>query len=85
MNRGKMWQGGPSNDFSQTLELYDSVLDMCAKRCNSWGDEVQGRLQQCIDFVAAEAVYHQKCEVMFKLGKTSCLCSGFHFVSSKFK
>jgi len=44
MNRGKMCQGGPLNDFSQTLELYDSVLDMCAKRCDSWGDEVQGGL-----------------------------------------
>jgi len=64
---------------ARTLELYDSVMDMCTKRCDSWSDEVQGRLQQCIDFVAGEAVYHQKCKVMFRLGKCKPLVPKFPF------
>jgi len=51
------------------LELHNSVLDVCSKRCDSWSTEVQGRLQQCIDFVAAEAVYHHICSTRFHFGK----------------
>ena len=54
---------------ASTLELYDSILDVCAKRMDAWSLEVQGRLQSCNDFVAAEAVYHQQCSVDFRLGR----------------
>ena len=52
---------------------------MCTKCCDAWGNEVQGRLQQCIDFVAAEAVYYQKCNVMFRFGKCKPPASMFPF------
>jgi len=32
---------------ANTLELYDSILDVCAKRMDAWALEVQGRLQSC--------------------------------------
>ena len=54
---------------ASTLELYDSILDVCAKRMDAWSLEVQGRLQSCHDFVAADAVYHQECSVHFRLGR----------------
>jgi len=55
------------SDFhvANTLELYDSILDVCAKRMEAWALEVQGRLQSCHDFVATDAMYHQECSVHF--------------------
>ena len=52
---------------ASTSELYDSILDVCAKRMDAWSLEVQGRWQSCHDFIDADAVYHQECSVNFRL------------------
>ena len=44
----------------RTLQLPYSILEQCSIRNNHWADKVKGRLQDCIDFVAAETIYHKK-------------------------
>jgi hypothetical protein len=46
---------------------------MCCKRQDTWAVEVKGRLQLCVDFVAAEAVYHGSCcAKFFSTGSHPC-------------
>ena len=45
----------------QTLPVRNTLLEHCVKRGDHWASEVQGRLQNCIDLVAEEAVYHHNC------------------------
>jgi len=49
----------------ETLEIRASILQYCVKRCDSWGMEVQSRLNTCNDLVAVEAVYHRSCYAVF--------------------
>ena len=50
---------------TRTLQLRNSILIQCDNRNHQWSKDVKGRLQDCIDFVAAEAVYHKKCCTRF--------------------
>ena len=50
---------------ARTLQLRNSILIQCDNRNDQWSEDVKGRLQDCIDFVAAEAVYHKKCYSRF--------------------
>ena len=42
---------------------------MCNERNESWSNEVRIRLNDCIDLVAAEAIYHKACHRKFALNK----------------
>ena len=52
-----------------TLSLRSKVLEQCDKRRDVWSSEVQTRLYDCIDLVAAEVIYHSKCFSGFMLNK----------------
>ncbi len=52
-----------------TLPMRDNLLECCGKRGDIWASEVQNRLHGCIDFVAAEAIYHVNCYSRFFLNK----------------
>ena len=52
-----------------TLLICSNILEQCNKRRDSWASEVQTCLQDCIDLVAAEAVYHSNCFSLFMLNK----------------
>ena len=45
----------------ETLEMKDKVFALAEKRKDEWGNKVYFRLQDCIDLVAVEAVYHRDC------------------------
>ena len=60
--------------LASTLEVRQNILDTCKTRLmNNVGDEwalkVQSRIQDCIDFVASEARYHQICRLRFQTSK----------------
>ena len=50
---------------ARTLQIRNSILIQCDNRNDQWSKDFKGRLQDCIDFVAAEAVYHKKCYTRF--------------------
>jgi hypothetical protein len=50
---------------ARTLTLRTNILQMCDKRQDAWGLAVKSRLQLCSDMVAAEAVYHKSCHILF--------------------
>ena len=54
---------------ASTLELRSSMLVVCHKRMDQWALQVESRLNMCNDLVAAEAVYHQTCSVLFRAGR----------------
>ena len=58
------------NDFRQvcTLPMRNKVLQLSAKRSDSWALEVQRRVLHCHDLVAAEARYHKSCRDKFYFG-----------------
>ena len=47
----------------ETLEIRDSTLYQA--RADAWAIEVQGRLTNCCDLVAEEALYHKNCHRNF--------------------
>ena len=52
-----------------TLPFKNKVLDVCSKRDDDWGLEVQRKALGCHDFVAVEARYHEACYRNFALGR----------------
>lgn len=48
-----------------TIPMRCNLLKCCREREDQWASEVENRLQGCIDLVAAEAVYHDKCLTTF--------------------
>ena len=54
----------------QSLPFRENILRACEGRNDSWGREVQHRLETCIDLVAAEAIYHENCKVKFQFHDT---------------
>jgi hypothetical protein len=55
---------------ASTLQLHETILKRCTERLaarenDKWAFEVQGRMQSCIDLIAAEAVYHVYCFMRF--------------------
>ena len=61
---------------AQTFQIKNTILEICNKRIgdnpnDDWALEVKGRITNCVDFVAAEARYHQDCRIRFSTeGKT---------------
>jgi len=56
-----------------TLPMHEKLLECCEKRGDAWASEVQNRLCDCIDLVAAEAIYHANCYSRFLLNKGNSL------------
>ena len=50
---------------ARTLELRQAVLSHCSLRGDEWALDVQGRLEDCVDLVHPEAVYHSYCHTRF--------------------
>lgn len=53
----------------RTLPFHANVLAKCNERDDEWGLQVKGRLQDCVDLVAVDAVYHKYCHTVFMSGK----------------
>ena len=53
----------------RTISLHDNMLSKCRDRLNSWVKRVKGHLENCIDLVATEAVYHKFCHARFRSSK----------------
>ena len=58
---------------AQTLTIRETILKNCETRLTQipedlWTLEVKGRVNDCVDFVAAEARYHQYCRAVFSSG-----------------
>jgi len=49
----------------ETLEIRRNVLQQCEIRGDTWGLQVQSRLNSCCDLVAEEASYHKNCHKKF--------------------
>ena len=43
----------------------EKILNICMLRSDFWASQVESRLQNCIDLVAEEAVYHKSCYCKF--------------------
>jgi len=54
---------------ARTLELRQAVLSHCSLRGDEWALDVQGRLEDCVDLVHPEAVYHSYCHTRFFQGR----------------
>ena len=53
----------------ETIPFRYKPLQVCNERSDSWSNEVRIRLNDCIDLVAAEAIYHKACHRKFTLNK----------------
>lgn len=53
----------------RSTSFQESVLNSCAKRKDEWSTSVASRIAYAQDLVAADAVYHQSCNVNFRTGK----------------
>ena len=47
------------------IRVRESLLKKCSGRDDSWAQDVKRRLNDCIDLVAAEAIYHGNCSKIF--------------------
>lgn len=45
----------------QTIPIRNTFVEQCYNQADSWGSQVQTRLEVCIDLVAAEGRYHLLC------------------------
>jgi hypothetical protein len=52
-----------------TIEAKNIILKICSDRNDSWAESVRCRLQTVHDLPAADAQYHQLCNVNFRTGK----------------
>lgn len=50
----------------QTIPIRSYVIDRAQQRNDEWGGKVLARMENCIDLVAAEAVYHSACMSEFR-------------------
>ena len=48
----------------------EKILNICTRRLDLWASQVESRLQNCIDLVAEEAVYHKSCYCKFTSDKS---------------
>lgn len=53
----------------RTLDFQDTILGICKERQDEWADDVTGRLEYAQDLHAADAIYHQPCNVNFRTGR----------------
>ena len=52
-----------------TIETKDNILKLCAERQDTWAEVVKARVLHVHDLPAADAVYHQSCNVNFRTGR----------------
>ena len=62
----------------ETIELRSKILERCEKESTAINEtfsitEIKHRMLSCFDFVAAEAVYHKKCHLLFFKTPTNLL------------
>lgn len=50
----------------RTLDFQESIKIKCHERNDTWSHEVLNRISLVLDLPAADAVYHQKCNVNFR-------------------
>lgn len=53
----------------RTMDFQQRILEACEQNQNDWVDTVQDRVTFAHDLPAADAVYHQLCNVNFRTGK----------------
>ena len=53
----------------RTVETRDTILGICKKRGDEWGNIVQARIMHVHDLPAADAVYHVVCSTNFRTMK----------------
>ena len=56
-----------------TLPIRNTIMIHCQKRGDAWGNEVDTRINACIDLVAAVARYHYSCYREFTLLGPECV------------
>jgi hypothetical protein len=54
---------------ARCIPLQKEILKRCDERDDHWAYTIKARLNNCIDLVAAEAVYHNNCHTRFYLNK----------------
>lgn len=52
-----------------TIETKDTILKICSERNDEWSEAVSARLVNVHDLPAADAVYHQTCNVNFRTNR----------------
>ena len=67
---------------ARTLQPRNSIIIHCGNRNDQWSKDVKGRLKDCIDFVAAEAVYHKCCTKFMSIARSITASSSGRPVSS---
>ena len=53
----------------RSLEFQSTLVKHCKQRGDQWAQDVERRLSHVIDLPAADAIYHQQCNVNFRTGK----------------
>ena len=53
----------------QTHDFQACIKSICATRQNAWVDQIYGRIEAVNDLHAADTIYHQTCNVNFRIGK----------------
>ena len=71
---GKSAKSKRPHDKSQlssvrTLEIKNTILNICAQRNDSWSHAVMARLEYSQDLPASDAVYHKQCSINFRTFK----------------
>ena len=51
------------------MDFQTTILKICSDRDDVWGNKVQGRINSVNDLHAADAIYHQTCNVNFRTKK----------------
>lgn len=64
----------------KTTDFQTKISECCIKCRDHWSDAVKGRLPYVYDLHAADAVYHQVCNIHFRTGKPVPEC--FHYEDS---
>ncbi len=58
----------------RTFDFQNKIRDICRIRNDVWGNQVLARLEYAQDLPAADAMYHQTCNVNFRTGKQIPIC-----------
>jgi hypothetical protein len=54
----------------RSLEFQSTIIKKCIDRDDQWAHDIKLRLSHVFDLPAADAVYHQQCNVNFRTGKS---------------
>ena len=52
-----------------TIETKDTILRICSERNDEWSETIRARLMNVHDLPAADAIYHQTCNVNFRTNR----------------